>query len=264
MRNSSDGIKTSVTLIMPVLNEAQTLQKVGESLKSAVLICRDRYQFEIVFVDNGSTDGSLQLLKSIQQLFSQFSINVTLIEEQHKGKGNAVRRGIKISRGAIVVIIDADDEYDLSELNSLLGAYELEQCKLLLGSRHLDIFSARSFIGAPFLSRYFNVGHWMFTKFFNNVFRTDLTDPATMWKLMCGETVREFNLIGNGFELDWELVAYFARSGTIPFEYPVAYKSRTLKEGKKIRPIRDPLKWLFWIPYFKLRRHYMDVRKDFA
>lgn len=263
MGDSSDRTKTLVTLIMPVLNEAETLQKVGESLKSAVLICQDRYQFEIVFVDNGSTDGSIQMLASIQQLFIQLSIKVMLIEESDKGKGNAVRRGIKISRGAIVVIIDADDEYDLLELNSLLGTYESEQCKLLLGSRHLGTFSARSFIGAPVLSRYFNVGHWIFTKYFNKVFRTNLTDPATMWKLMCGETVRQFNLIGNGFELDWELVAYFARSGVIPFEYPVAYKSRTLKEGKKIRPIRDPFKWLYWIPYFKLRRGYRTKLKSF-
>jgi glycosyltransferase involved in cell wall biosynthesis len=249
---------------MPVLNEADTLQKVGESLKSAVLMCQDRYHFEIILVDNGSTDGSIQKLESIQQSILKYCRNVSLIEESDKGKGNAVRSGIRISSGTIVVIIDADDEYDLMEISSLLGIYESKQCKLLLGSRHLGTFSARTFIGSPILSRYFNIGHWAFTEYFNKLFRTQLTDPATMWKLMCGETVRQFNLVGNGFELDWEIVAYFARSGVTPYEYPVSYKSRTLKEGKKIHPIRDPIKWLYWIPYFRLRRHYITAKENFS
>lgn len=251
MNRTSD---LTVTIIVPVLNEESTLIEVSRRLNSVLSVVAGHYLFEILFVDNGSTDKSPQILRNLIDEGFPNTYSTRLLLQPKKGKGNAVRAAIKESTGVIVVIIDADLEYDLNELPQILGYHIGANAGMTLGSRHIGHFSSREFLNSKILSVYFNLGHWFFTLMFNLLFQTRLTDPATMWKVMNGKMLRSFELVGEGFELDWELVAHFIRMKSDVIEVPVSYKSRTIKDGKKISPIRDPLKWCIFIPYLRFRK----------
>ena len=245
-------MRTNVSIIIPVLNEVKSIPRFIEDLTN--LINQSKYCFQVVFVDNGSQDGSYELLmKFIQTPEAQKShTSYEILLEANRGKGRAVRKGIELTSGEYVVIIDADNEYSLGDFQTLFEVIQNEQADLVLGTRYSGK-PIRRIPNQPLRSLYFNSGHSFFTWYFNKLFQTDLTDPATMWKLMRGDFVRGLNLTGNTFNLDFELVASFAKLRKVIIEAPVQYLARSKSDGKKIKFVIDPVIWAVSFLRYSLR-----------
>jgi glycosyltransferase involved in cell wall biosynthesis len=242
----------TISVIVPVFNESRQLPEFLKSLD--ILTHNHNYQFQIIFVDNNSTDNSLDILKNYITNFNSLGSSCQLISEKLQGKGAAVRKAIPLTTGFYVVIIDADNEYLVQDLFALIEHAEFTLADLVLGSRHSKKNRVRSMDGAKFMSAYFNAGHYFFTGCFNILFKTSLRDPATMWKLFRGEKIRKLKLSGVGFELDWELVAAASKLQFNIGEISATYKSRNFDEGKKIHPIKDPIKWISYFPKLAFRK----------
>ena len=109
----------------------------------------------------------------------------------------------------------------------------------------------REFEGHKWFSIVFNVGQIFFTWMINVTCGTGLKDPFTMYKVFHRECLYGLEFVSNRFDLDWEIVIKFIRKGFIPLEIPVNYVSRSFSEGKKIRPLRDPILWLWALVRFR-------------
>ncbi len=251
-------LRPDVSTIIPVLNEVKSIPRFLNDLTR--LINQSDVSFQVIFVDNGSQDGSYELLaKFIHSPEAQKShTSYEILLEPSKGKGRAVRRGIEHTFGEYVVIIDADNEYNLSDFQTLLKVIQNQKVDLVLGTRYSGK-PIRRIPNQPLRSWYFNRGHSFFTWYFNKLFQTDLTDPATMWKLMRGNVARSLNLTGNTFNLDFELVASFTKLKKIIIEVPVQYEARSKSDGKKIKFVLDPIIWTVSFLRYSMRpqSHYL-------
>lgn len=244
--------RTKVSIIIPVLNESKSIPKFLEDLTK--MTTRSENDFQVIFVDNGSQDRSYELLARFIQSpdVQNLGTNYEILLEPNKGKGRAVRKGIERTFGEYVVIIDADNEYSLKDFQALFEVIYNQQADLVLGTRYSGK-PIRRIPESPMSSWYFNIGHSFFTWYFNYLFQTDLTDPATMWKLMRGDVVRSLNLTGNTFNLDFELVASFTKLRKVIIEVPVQYVARSKSDGKKIRFVIDPIIWAVSFLRYSLR-----------
>jgi glycosyltransferase involved in cell wall biosynthesis len=165
-----------------------------------------------------------------------------------------VKTGISRTSGEYLVIIDADNEYKVSDLTKLIEAAQLTGANLILGSRYIKSQPMRKISNSKIISLYFNTGHHVFTFYFNLLFKSNLRDPATMWKLMEGRFVRSLNLTGNGFNLDFELVAAHIKLNKAIIEVPISYCSRGPEDGKKIKLLVDPIIWVFSFAVYAFRK----------
>lgn len=242
----SRNTEFDVSVIMPVYNEIKTL----ESAVSSVLKLTKIYSLELIIVDNCSTDGSKELLQKMKN-----NVNSQVIfDAEPKGKGIAVRKGLRIATGKIISIIDADNEYTIENLIELLEFMRLNKSRFVLGNRHIKGKKMRTFTNQKMKTGYYNFGHKIFTTYFNVLFNTRLKDPATMWKVFYKSDIDNYKFIGHGFEFDWELLALLIRRGHIPQEVEIEYASRSHAEGKKIKSFRDPFLWVFLIIYFRFKK----------
>lgn len=227
-----------VSIIVPVFNEAATLQTMMDGLLAKPL---EGLRKQIIVVESNSTDGSRDLVRGYEK-----HADITVIyQPTPRGKGNAVRDGLRVATGDIVMIQDADLEYDFDDYDGLLAPLRAWQTMFVLGSRHEGSWKVRKFNDAPLTATIFNFGHWLFKSLINIVLGTQMSDPFTMFKLFRRDALHGTNLVGNRFDLDIELVIKFVRKGYIPIELPVNYTARTFAEGKKVSLTRDGLTW-FW------------------
>ena len=218
-------------------NEARTLKKV---LEWVYIYQIPNVKKELIIVESNSTDGSREIVAE----FAKNKKDVTLIlEEKPQGKGHAVRTGLTKASGRIILIQDADLEYEVSDYPSLLNPILEGKTKFVLGSRHLNHTGDYSWDIRNFKegrkALFMNIAGLAFHAFFNLIYQTNLTDPTTMYKVFKRECLKNLHLRGNYFDLDWELVAKLIRSGYKPIEVPVHYKPRGFAEGKKINIMRD-------------------------
>ncbi|OGY24668.1 MAG: hypothetical protein A2172_03700 [Candidatus Woykebacteria bacterium RBG_13_40_15] len=228
---------TTLSIIIPVYNEAKTLKKV---LERVYIYQIPNVKKELIIVESNSTDGSRKIVAE----FAKNKKDVTLIlEEKPQGKGHAVRTGLTKASGRIILIQDADLEYEVSDYPSLLKPILEGKTKFVLGSRHLNHTGDYSWDIRNFKegrkALFMNIAGLAFHAFFNLIYQTNLTDPTTMYKVFKRECLKNLHLRGNYFDLDWELVAKLIRSGYKPIEVPVHYKPRGFAEGKKINIMRD-------------------------
>jgi len=240
-----------LSIIIPVYNEKYTVLKLLMSVYNHKLNGIDK---EMIIIEDNSNDGTREIVEK----FIKNKNNVKLIlQKKGMGKGTAVRRGLKEVSGDIVLIQDADLEYDVNDYEKLIRPIVDGKTDFVLGSRHLKHngktdWLIRRFKGREKLYAYFmNLGGIFFHKLFNLVYGVKLTDPTTMYKVFRSNILKEVHLEGKYFELDWEIVCKFVRLGYFPLEVPVTYHSRGNSEGKKVRFFRDVLTWLVTI--FKVR-----------
>lgn len=228
-----------LSIIMPVFNEVKTFEETFELVYAAKVEGVDR---EIVVVESNSTDGSRDLVKKIEGRPGV----VVLYEDRPQGKGHAVRAGIEISKGSFVLIQDADSEYDVNDYDIVLGPLIERRATFVLGSRHLGgrTWKIRSFANQKILSYVMNVAHESFTTAANGLYRTEMRDPTTMFKVFRRDAYNGIRFTRDRFDFDWELVCKLVRRGHVPVEVPVNYRSRSFAEGKKVRFFRDPLTWI--------------------
>lgn len=227
-----------LSIICPVYNEISTAKLVINNL----LEIQNNYEdYELIIVESNSTDGTRNVVKE----FEKNRLVKVLYEQGPLGKGSAVKIGLKNCTGDVVVIFDADNEYEVNDLQRLTNMLENGETSFCLGTRHKDGMKMRNFVNNNFLSRVFNGGHVVFTIFFNYLFNVNLTDPFTMYKVFRFEILNGINLKSNRFDIDWEILGKAIRVGAIPIEVPISYKSRSFNQGKKVKMFRDPINWIY-------------------
>jgi glycosyltransferase involved in cell wall biosynthesis len=231
-------VPCTLTVVVPVFNEGNTVRETLDKLLAKQIA---GVQFEIIIVESNSTDGSRDIVLDYKD-----KPRIKLIlEDVPCGKGHAVRAGLACATGDIILIQDADLEYDLNDYEQLLAPIITGRQTFVLGSRHGQSgWAIRKFTDQPLHSLVLNFGHLIFALMINAALGIWLHDPFTMYKVFRRDCLDGLTFESNRFDFDFELLMKLVRKGHRPVEIPVSYKSRSFKEGKKISMTRDPLTWL--------------------
>jgi glycosyltransferase involved in cell wall biosynthesis len=233
---------------MPVFNEVNTVKVTIDRVLNKII---PDVSIELIIVESNSTDGTSDLVLGYKD-----NPKVCLIfQSQPKGKGNAVREGLKASTGDIILIQDADDEYDIEDYDKLLLPLRNGTVDFVLGSRHSDSsWQLRKFADQPFNAFILNCGHWIFTFLLNILYGVWLRDPFTMYKVFNSKCIAGMDFVCNRFDFDYEILIKLIRRGYTPLEIPINYKSRSFAHGKKVTMFRDPLTWLVALVRFRFSK----------
>jgi SAM-dependent methyltransferase len=238
-----------LSIVVPAYNEAKTFGILMRSLLEKEI---KEVRKEIIIVESNSTDGTR---KEVQKFRDTPGV-ITIFEDKPQGKGHAVRSGLEHASGEFVIIQDADLEYDLNDYDQLLAPLLRYQKAFVLGSRHLKGWKMRQFENARFIAFVMNLGQKIFKGLLNLACRQHLNDPFTMYKVFRRDCLFGLTLKANRFDFDWEIVIKLLRKGYVPLEIPVNYKSRSFKEGKKIKCVKDPILWIRALIKFRFERLY--------
>ena len=213
---------TRLSIIIPMYNEESTIAQVLDEIAEVALEGITR---EIIAVDDGSTDRSAQI---VQQFAERSPLDVNLvISPENQGKGAAIRRGLEHITGDIVLIQDADIEYDPQDYPKLLAPILSSQAQVVYGTRF-----HRKIKGMALPNR---LANWILPRLANLLYGTTLTDEATAYKVFDAEVIKSIELRCVGFEFCPEVTAKVARAGYEIYEVPISYQPRSSQAGKKIR-----------------------------
>ncbi len=238
-----------VSLVIPVYNEKGSLE---ELLRRVVAVDMPK---ELVVVDDCSTDGTRDVLvrlaeRGLEALPGARPANrntlVVLFQEQNRGKGAALRRGFSEATGDVVVVQDADLEYDPREIPRLVAPIQEGQADVVYGSR---------FIGDARRVLYYwhAVVNWGLTTLSNMTSGLNLTDMETCYKAFRRELIQSIQIEEDRFGFEPEITAKVARAGARVYEVPISYHGRTYEEGKKIG-WKDGFRALYAIAKYALKR----------
>lgn len=207
-----------ITFLIPAYNEARTIGEVLDRISALGL------DFEAVVVDDGSTDNTADIVVS----YAETNERVRLLRKANGGKGSALRHGIPHCRGDIVVIQDADMEYDPVDVPALIEPITREVADVVYGSRLSG--------GRP--QRAYMFWHLMGNRFLSLLtgilFNTTITDMETGYKAFRGDALRQLHLTEDHFGIEPEITGEICRRGLRIYEMPIAYYGRTYDEGKNI------------------------------
>jgi len=223
-----------VSVVIPVYNEVSTIREIVVRVQAVDL---DK---EIIIVDDGSTDGTREQLQKIA--LSQENIKV-FYHDRNQGKGAALRTGFEGATGDIVIIQDADLEYDPREYSVLLEPILDGRADIVYGSR---------FLGGPHRVLFFwhYLGNKFLTLLSNALTNLNLTDMETCYKVFRREVLNDIQLKSNRFGFEPEFTAKIAKKGFRIYETSISYSGRTYAEGKKIG-WKDGVKAIFAIIWFR-------------
>ena len=208
----------TLSVIIPNFNESQTI----ELLIAKVLLVN--IDIQVIIVDDASTDGSVEILKKYEDR-PNFKI---VYHQSNKGKGAAIRSGIKYVEGKIVIIQDADLEYEPNDYQHLIEPILMQKTKVVYGSRLLSQKNNKSYLS-------FYWGGRLVTFFTNLLYNQALTDEPTCYKVFDANLLRSINLECKRFEFCPEVTAKIAKLGIRIPELPIAYYPRKMEDGKKIK-----------------------------
>jgi glycosyltransferase involved in cell wall biosynthesis len=212
---------TDLSILMPAHNEQATIER-------AIERGTDREHpldsFELIVVDDGSTDATAELLTG-----RQWPDHVRLLRtDQNRGKGYAIRYALSEANGTYSAILDADLEYDPADLPRLVGPLKDGSADVVFGTRAFQAHSAYSF--------WYVIGNRLLSLAAGLIYNRWISDLYTCYKLMPTELFRSLDLRATGFSIEAEIAARLMRSGARVHEIPVNYVARTREEGKKITP----------------------------
>jgi glycosyltransferase involved in cell wall biosynthesis len=200
---------------MPVYNEKTTLIEIIGRVMELPL------EKELIIVDDGSTDGSAEILKQLP-----IGEAKVILQEANRGKGAAIRAGIPATSGDVVVIQDADLEYDPNDLLKLLKPIAEGKAEVVYGSRFTGERKNMFF------------WHWVGNRFLtlvtNILFDTTLSDMETCYKMFKSDVIKSIDLHSNRFEIEVEMTAKILKAKHRIYEVPISYAGREFHEGKKI------------------------------
>jgi glycosyltransferase involved in cell wall biosynthesis len=217
--------RKKLSIVIPVYNEEATLRELLDTVAETVLPV-DR---EILIVNDGSVDCSLEIAEAWRDARANEALEVTLISQENRGKGSAVRAGIKASTGDVVIIQDADLEYDPNDYVACIEPILAGEVEVVYGSR--ERFAANHMHS----SWAFYLGGMLVSSWFSLLYLTRLTDEPTCYKTFDGELIRTLLFEGDGFEWEPGITAKLLRLGFRIHEVPISYRPRNADEGKKIR-----------------------------
>jgi glycosyltransferase involved in cell wall biosynthesis len=207
-----------LSVLIPVYNEEQWIGNVIDIVRA------QPFRMEIICVNDCSKDGTAAIL---DRLLADGKVDKVLHHPVNRGKGAAIRTAMAASTGNVVLVQDADLEYDPADWEVLLGP--------LLDGRADAVFGSR-FLGGPHRVLYFwhSVGNAVLTTYSNMLTNLNLTDMETCYKAIRGDLARTLKLTADRFGFEPEVTARLARAGARIFEVPISYSGRTYAEGKKI------------------------------
>jgi glycosyltransferase involved in cell wall biosynthesis len=226
-----------LSVLMPALNEERTISQVLDSVLAAPV------DLEVILVDDGSTDRTWELMEA------RAAADPRVHAFRHRingGKGAAIRTALQKAGGEVVLIQDADLEYDPAEYPLLLEPIRSGRATVVYGSRAFTSHTAYSY--------WYVVGNRLVTLATNVVYNCYLSDMETGYKVMPREVALSLDLRARGFELEPEITAKLIRSGQRIYEVPISYAARSRAEGKKltamdgVRAIRTLLRYRSWRP----------------
>jgi glycosyltransferase involved in cell wall biosynthesis len=223
-----------ISVVIPVYNEVKTIKEVVRRVQSVDL------EKEIIIVDDNSTDGTREVL---QELSNEQDITV-LLHQSNQGKGAALRTAFNEVKGDIVIIQDADLEYDPFEYSKLIRPIMEGKADAVYGSR---------FLGGPHrvLLFWHYLGNKILTLFSNMFTNLNLTDMETCYKVFKSSLLKRFTIESNRFGVEPEITTKLARLKCRIYEVDISYSGRDYTEGKKIN-WKDGIAAFYWILKFNL------------
>jgi len=206
-----------ISVIIPTYNEAQTIREIIRRVEA------EQVADEVLVVDDGSSDGTREILMEI----NGSGPVKTVLHEVNQGKGAAVRTGIKHAQGEVIIVQDADLEYDPRDFRAMLQPIQEGLADVVYGSR---------FLGGPRRPVMFwhMVANKMLTLMTNILYDTILTDMETGYKVFRREVVKDLSLKARRFEFEPEFTAKILKRKVRIFEVPITFNPRDYSEGKKI------------------------------
>ncbi|MHC9543264.1 MAG: glycosyltransferase family 2 protein [Vulcanimicrobiota bacterium] len=212
-----------LSIIIPVFNEKQNIEEILTRVKEVAL--PGSIEKEIIIVDDGSTDGTTEILEN----FRNDEIIKVHTSVLNFGKGVAIRIGLKYSKGDYMLIQDADLEYSPEDYPALLQPILEKKADVVFGSRFLGHCEDMMFLH--------NIGNRLLSITNTLLYGRRLSDPYTCFKLLPRYVVEKLDLKCRGFEIEAEMTARIERNGFSIVEVPISYKGRNKSEGKKIRKL---------------------------
>jgi glycosyltransferase involved in cell wall biosynthesis len=208
-----------LSVIMPCYNEATTLSAILEKVRAV------KMDKQIICVDDNSSDETYAILAREAERDPQM---IVIRHPTNRGKGAAVRSGLARAAGEIVIVQDADLEYDPDDYYELIEPIADGRVNVVFGSRFLGRHTGMYFWNA--------LGNKGLTFLTNFLFNCWISDMETCYKVMRTEIMRDLRLVSNDFRLEPEIVAKVLKRGERIYEVPVSYLGRTYEEGKKMKP----------------------------
>jgi glycosyltransferase involved in cell wall biosynthesis len=234
-----------LSVVIPVYNECATLRQVVERVLAVPL------ELEVLCVDDGSRDGSREILAELQNQYRQVQV---LLQPRNMGKGAALRRGIQGAAGDFVVIQDADLEYDPADYTLLLDPLIQGKADVVYGSRFLG--------AAPHRVLYFwhSVGNRLLTLLSNCLTNINLTDMETCYKVFRRDVIQSIQIEENRFGFEPEITVKVAKRHLRIYEVGISYWGRTYEEGKKIG-WRDGVRAVWCLLKYSIKEPVVAARK---
>jgi glycosyltransferase involved in cell wall biosynthesis len=233
----STSFSAQLSVVVPAYNEEATLAEVVGKLLGVP------YLHEVILVDDGSTDRTCEIAMDLAE---QNASKIRVIRHQkNAGKTEALKAGFAATTGNIVIVQDADLEYDPDEIAHVISPIARGMADVVFGSRFMVRRAARVLYFYHYLA---NQGLTLLSNLFTNL---NITDVETGYKAFRGEIIRSMTLTSSGFGFEIEVTAKIAKLKCAVYEVPISYYGRTYEEGKKIGVI-DGLAALWYIVKFNL------------
>ena len=225
-----------LTIIIPCFNEVNTIRKIIDKIIEV-----NNYEKEIIVIDDFSTDGSRQILSEIEKI----SISKLILNERNYGKGYCIKKGIEEATGDIVIIQDADLEYDPSDYKKLIEPIHKNQADVVYGSRFIGSEEKRV------LYYWHTVGNKFLTTLSNMFTNINLTDMECCYKAFKTEIIKKIDLKENRFGFEPEVTAKLAKKNIRIYEVGIKYFGRKYSDGKKIT-WKDGFAAIYCIIYYNV------------
>ena len=222
MTNKINNVQMILSIIIPVYNEEKTVIEILKKIKDNQ---SNLFKYEIIVIDDGSTDQARKLLESNKNLYDKLLVN-----ESNKGKGFSIKKGISNASGTHIIFQDADLEYNPADYNKFEKIFVDFDADGIIGSRFVYSNYTRSH---NILNK---IGNTILTFVFNLLFNTTFTDIYSCYFAFKKSLLNIEELRTNGFEQHAEILCKVIKKGNKFYEVPISYNGRNNSEGKKIKP----------------------------